>query len=93
MEISKTETTLNCEALILGSGAGGSVIAETLTKSGLDVLMIEEGPHINSEKSPMTATESFSNQWRSGGLNAAIGNPIISYAEGRCVGGLSLIHI
>ena len=50
MEISKTETTLNCEALILGSGAGGSVIAETLTKSGLDVLMIEEGPHINSEK-------------------------------------------
>ena len=87
MEISKTETTLNCEALILGSGAGGSVIAETLTKSGLDVLMIEEGPHINPEKSPMTATESFSHQWRSGGLNAAIGNPIISYAEGRCVGG------
>ena len=87
MEISKTETTLNCEALILGSGAGGSVIAETLTKSGLDVLMIEEGPHINPEKSPMTATESFSHQWRSGGLNVAIGNPIISYAEGRCVGG------
>ena len=87
MEISKTETTLNCEVLILGSGAGGSVIAETLTKSGLDVLMIEEGPHINPEKSLMTATESFSHQWRSGGLNAAIGNPIISYAEGRCVGG------
>ena len=53
MDISKTETTLNCEALILGSGAGGSVIAETLTKSGLDVLMIEEGPYINPEKSPM----------------------------------------
>ena len=87
MAISKTETTLNCEALILGSGPGGSVIAESLTKSGLDVLMIEEGPHINPEKSPMTATESFSHQWRSGGLNAAIGNPIISYAEGRCVGG------
>ena len=80
MKISRTETTLNCEALIIGSGAGGSVIAETLTKSGLDVLMIEEGPHIKPEKSPLTATESFSHQWRSGGLNAAIGNPIISYA-------------
>ena len=87
MEISKTETTLNCEALILGSGAGGSVIAETLTKSGLDVLMIEEGPHIVQGKLPTTATESFGHQWRSGGLNVALGDPMISYAEGRCVGG------
>ena len=87
MGISNTKKTINCEALIIGSGAGGSVIAETLTKSGLDVLMIEEGPHIVPGKSPMTATESFGHQWRSGGLNVALGDPIISYAEGRCVGG------
>ena len=77
----------DCEVLIIGSGAGGSTIAETLSKQGMDVLMVEEGPNTNIENKIETAADSFSYQWRSGGLNAALGDPIISYAEGRCVGG------
>ena len=77
----------DCEVLIIGSGAGGSTIAETLSNQGMDVLMVEEGPNTNIENKIETAADSFSYQWRSGGLNAALGDPIISYAEGRCVGG------
>ena len=35
---------LDCEVLVIGSGAGGSTIAETLTDQGFEVLMVEEGP-------------------------------------------------
>jgi len=78
---------LDCEVLVIGSGAGGSTIAETLTDQGFEVLMVEEGPNTNIENKIEGTVDSFSYQWRSGGLNAALGDPIISYAEGRCVGG------
>ena len=39
----------DCEVLIIGSGAGGSTIAETLSNQGMDVLMVEEGPNTNIE--------------------------------------------
>jgi len=87
MKIENKSKTINCEILIVGSGAGGSAVAETLVKEGHDVLMIEEGPYANQNKKIESSIESFTTQWRSGGLNAAIGKPIISYAEGRCVGG------
>ena len=57
----------DCEVLIIGSGAGGSTIAETLSNQGMDVLMVEEGPNTNIENKIETAADSFSYQWRSGG--------------------------
>ena len=36
-------TTLHCDVAVVGSGAGGSVLAERLTARGLDVVMLEEG--------------------------------------------------
>ena len=79
--------TIDCEVLIVGSGAGGSTVGETLINEGYDVLMIEDGPDTSLGESIQTSIQSFKTQWRSGGLNAAIGSPIISYAEGNCVGG------
>ena len=78
---------LDCDILIIGSGAGGAVVADVLTRAGLDVLMLEEGPYVPSAQAPKTATEAFPKLWRSGGVTAALGPQPVTYAEGRCVGG------
>jgi choline dehydrogenase-like flavoprotein len=83
---------LSCQALIVGSGAGGASVADELTRAGLDVVMLEEGPYAPAGEAPPRATEAFARTWRSGGLTAAVGPSPIAYAEGRCVGGSTEIN-
>lgn len=78
---------IRCEILVIGAGAGGSTVAARLAAAGCDVVMVEEGPFITRDKRSSTAPGAFSQQWRNGGLNAAIGASPVAYAEGRCVGG------
>ncbi len=39
---------IECDVAIVGSGAGGGVTAELLTRAGLDVAILEEGPLLGS---------------------------------------------
>lgn len=79
--------SLDCDILIVGSGAGGSIIASVLTQAGLDVLMVEEGPYIDAKHAPKYADEGIRKLWRNSGLTVALGKTPIAYAEGLCVGG------
>jgi len=78
---------LDADAVIVGSGAGGACVADVLTRAGLSVVLLEEGPFVPASHAPLTATAAFPLVWRCGGLTAALGKPPIAYAEGRCVGG------
>ncbi len=42
-------STIECDVCIIGSGAGGSVIAYELSNAGLRVLVVEEGDYLTSE--------------------------------------------
>jgi choline dehydrogenase-like flavoprotein len=44
-----TETTLECDACVIGSGAGGSVIASVLSKGGMKIVIMEEGSYNTPE--------------------------------------------
>jgi choline dehydrogenase-like flavoprotein len=35
--------SLTCDAVIVGSGSGGGVMADRLTAAGMDVIVLEEG--------------------------------------------------
>jgi len=83
---------LDCEVLIVGSGAGAACVADVLTKAGLDVLMVEEGPYTSAEDVSPKTSEAFLKNWRHGGLTAALGHPSVVYAEGRGVGGSTEIN-
>jgi choline dehydrogenase-like flavoprotein len=79
-------TTLACEALVIGTGAGGASCAATLAAAGVDVLMLEEGPRV-ADVPPAGLSGALPALWRGGGLTATVGGTPIALAEGRCVGG------
>ena len=89
------DLVLGADAVVIGSGAGGATAARVLAEAGLDVVVLEEGPHITAaEHGAMRPTESLRHVWRDGGLPFAIGvgdTPLINVTMGRVVGGSSMI--
>ena len=82
-----TPTRFECDVLVIGSGAGGSAVADVLTRAGRDVLMLEEGPMAGADRAAASAADGMRRFWRHGGLSVALGAVPVAYAEGRCVGG------
>jgi len=84
-----------CDVAIVGSGAGGSVMAATLAEAGLSVIVLEEGPYYApQEYGAFRPTETMRRLFREAGLLAAFGlgqTPVIGLSAGRCVGGSSVL--
>jgi choline dehydrogenase-like flavoprotein len=80
---------VDTDVLVIGSGPGGATTAALLAEAGLDVLLVEEGDHHAVDSTPDHSIEQMDQKWRNGGLTKALGDPGVSYIEGRCVGGAS----
>ena len=83
---------LECDAVVVGSGAGGSVVAAELAEAGWDVVVLEEGPHVATEQFGTDALGAFRTLYRDAGLSFMLGRPPVSFAEGRCVGGSTTVN-
>lgn len=80
------------DVLVIGSGAGGGSAACTLAELGLRVCMIEEGEHVSRSEFTNVPSQMIRRLYRDAGATAIIGRPLIQYAEGKCVGGSTLIN-
>jgi choline dehydrogenase-like flavoprotein len=89
------DLSLEADVVIVGSGAGGAVVACELAEAGFDVLVLEEGGHVRPEEhARMRPSESLRHLWREAGMTMAIGlggSPMINVMMGRCVGGSSML--
>lgn len=85
-------STLETEVLVVGSGAGGATTAVTLAEGGRDVLVLEEGPWVDPDVIEPFSLAEMAHKYRHHGSSAALGNPPVAYAEGRCVGGSTEVN-
>jgi len=87
-----TSNSYRCESLVIGSGAGGSVAAMELAEAGRDVIVIEEGLHAKTSGFTNNISDMTQQNWRNGGVTPFWGKPPIGFAEGKCVGGGTVIN-
>jgi choline dehydrogenase-like flavoprotein len=83
---------LDCDAVIVGSGAGGATMAAELAEVGVDVVMIEEGGYHPTESFTAESMRALRTLYRDGGGGMAVGRPSVLFAEGRCVGGSTVVN-
>lgn len=79
--------TRRTQVAVIGSGAGGAVVAYTLAAAGLEVLLLEEGAQLSLDHGQPFSLAEMTGKYRHGGISAAFGKPKIQYVEGRCLGG------
>lgn len=87
--------TLEADVVVVGSGAGGAVVAAILAEAGQRVLVLEEGRHVpQAEYGKLTPSQQMRAMWRDAGLTFAVGvgdSPVINVMMGKCVGGSSAL--
>jgi choline dehydrogenase-like flavoprotein len=82
---------VQCDVVIVGSGAGAGITAELLTKAGLDVVIIEEGPLKTSSDFNQKESEAYATLYQEGAGRRTL-DSAISILQGRCVGGTTVIN-
>ncbi|HEU4976111.1 MAG TPA: GMC family oxidoreductase [Baekduia sp.] len=83
--------TLEAEVVVVGSGAGGGVIAGKLAQAGLKVLVLEAGGYFNEADFNQTELWGFQNlYWRGGPTPTADLN--VSLQAGSCLGGGTVVN-
>ena len=75
------------QVLVIGSGAGGAATAATLAERGYEVVVLEEGPNIDTSAMATNSPEAIGRLYRNAGVTPILGRQTIAFVEGRCVGG------
>ena len=83
---------ITTEVLVIGSGAGGAFTAAALAAAGRRVTVVEEGPWVDPDEHEPFSLQEMVAKYRHRGPTGALGNPVIAYVEGRCVGGSTEIN-
>jgi choline dehydrogenase-like flavoprotein len=86
-------TTSSCDAIVIGSGAGGAFAARALARAGLDTVVVEEGERWTADRIRSShPLDRFTSIYRDAGTTMALGNPPIALPLGRAVGGTTVIN-
>lgn len=81
-----------CDVCVIGSGAGGAVVAKYLAESGKKVVVLEEGGYFNVNDFGEDALTMTKKLYRNGGVINTFGWPAIVVPVGCCVGGTTVIN-
>ncbi len=83
---------LDCDVVVVGSGAGGATIAATLAEAGLEVVVLEEGAYYDTADYSANISDMLSKLMRGGGSTVMMGRAPVPYLEGKCVGGTTVVN-
>jgi choline dehydrogenase-like flavoprotein len=85
-------TTVDCEVVIVGSGAGGATIARELAQAGIDVAIVEEGGPVSREDFGGKALDRIVKYYRNNGFTSTLGSSPIPVPMGCVVGGTTVVN-
>ena len=80
-----------CDVAIIGSGAGAGITAELLTKAGLSVVIVEEGPLKSSTDFNQQESEAYPQLYQESAARKTE-DKAITILQGRCVGGSTTVN-
>ncbi|MGE5101506.1 MAG: GMC family oxidoreductase N-terminal domain-containing protein [Deltaproteobacteria bacterium] len=86
-----TPTTLDCDVCVVGSGAGGGVVAADLAARGIRVIVLEAGPGDQAADFSQRELESTQRLFLDAGLTATR-DLSVSILAGACLGGGTAIN-
>ena len=86
------DLAVEADVVVVGTGAGGAVMAKELAEAGLAVVMLEEGKYFERDS---FADRPFARQrsmYRAGGATFSVGNVPIPIPLGQTVGGSTTVN-
>jgi choline dehydrogenase-like flavoprotein len=84
---------LETDVVVVGSGAGGAVVAAELARRGHDVVILEAGAHFDrSDFTTLSRPEMTQRAYRSLVETTALGNTVIPILVGSSVGGSTTVN-
>lgn len=86
----KSDLREKYDVIVVGSGAGGAVVAKELAEKGAKVAILEEGAYHADYRDP--AYGAIRRLYREHGLTHTLGSPIIPVPMGKCFGGTTVIN-
>jgi choline dehydrogenase-like flavoprotein len=91
-ETLEEDIEIECDAVVVGTGAGGAVVAKEIAQKGHAVLMLEEGEYHQRHEFVGGLDESFTHFYRERGTIASVGNALVILPMGRMVGGSTAVN-
>ncbi len=78
--------TLDADVCVVGSGAGGAVVACELAEAGRSVVLVEDGPYLRGDAYVQREEVMYPRLYREGGTKATADYTVL-VSQGRAVGG------
>ena len=79
------------EYIVVGSGAGGGVVAYNLAQTGADCLMIEAGKYYTKETFPRNEADASAQLYWGGGLEFS-NDARMAFLRGKVIGGSTIVN-
>ncbi len=86
------DLALECDVVVVGTGAGGAVVGRELAEQGLAVVFVEEGRYFDRTDFTGRSFEMQQKLYRRGGSTFSIGNVGILIPLGQTVGGSTTVN-
>jgi choline dehydrogenase-like flavoprotein len=86
------DLALECDVVVVGTGAGGAVVGRELAEAGLAVVFIEEGQYHDRTEFTGRAISMQQKLYRRGGSTFSVGNVAIPIPLGQTVGGSTTVN-
>jgi len=83
------EEDVECEVVVVGTGAGGAVVGRELAERGHAVVFVEEGRWVRRDEFTGSSVQAHQKFYRGG---VALGNNVIPLFIGRLVGGSTAVN-